>query len=52
LGRFSDVPYFVLQRFFNNLTPHGYEYPSIGILRGGKSGIVAKNGYGVDLFLK
>lgn len=52
MGKFSDVPYFILKDFFDTQLPYNYVYPHTGKLRGAKSGIVADSGFGVDLYIK
>jgi hypothetical protein len=50
--KFSDSPYFILKAFIENISPHGTSYMQNGCLDGGRSGIIARGGYGVDLYVK
>lgn len=53
MGKFSDSPYFILQGFISGIDPYGTTYSSTGHLMCGQNqGIVARGGYGVDLWVK
>ena len=51
-SRFSEIPYFILENFFNNLKPYGHVYPSSAVIHTMGHSIVAKGGYGVEIYLK
>jgi len=52
MAKFCDSPYFIVEDFIQNIDPYGTAYPKRAHLRGPSSGMVAKLGYGVDLFIK
>jgi len=52
MGKFCDSPYFIIKDFVENIDPFGTSFPKKAHLKGPSSGMVAKYGYGVDLFIK
>lgn len=52
MGKFCDSPYFIVKEFIENIDPYGTSFPKKAHLKGPSSGMVAKYGYGVDLFVK
>jgi hypothetical protein len=53
MSKFSDSPYFILEDYFTDVVvPYGTAFTPDGNLHGGCSGIIARGGYGIDLFLK
>lgn len=45
----TNIPSTIIR---NRIVPHNYHYPSSVSLRGAKSGIIAKYGFGVELYVK
>lgn len=52
MAKFIDIPYFIMKDFIDNIDPYEHVYPSKAHLIGPKTGITAKYGYGVDLWIK
>jgi len=52
MGKFADSPFFILDSYWNEITPYNYTYPTTARLIGLNSGIVVKGGYGDDLYVK
>jgi hypothetical protein len=52
MAKFADIPHFILEDLASVLTPYGTVMGTKGILsKGHNTGIVAKYGFGIDLFV-
>ena len=52
MSKFIDIPYFIMEDFIDVIKPYEYDYPTTGHLTGPKTGITAKYGFGLDLWIK